>query len=322
MNFLAKRFIVSIIILVFVVNLVFFLPRLAPGNAAYILASASRVPGSEVKILEARFGLNYSVSTQYVLYLKNTFATWPPYFGVSFLYYPITVSDLFAIRIPWTLLLIGTSLPLGLVIAYSVARLTSTRRGGKLEQLALYVAISMNSTPIFWTATLVLAVFSISLGWFPIYSNVSVGTTSVWDYIVSVVWHATLPILTLATALFGESYLLLRGSVQDILKTDYVTAAKSRGLKDSTVASRYILRNSLLPFVSVMSFSLAGLIARLILVEYVFGYPGVGDLVVDAAIGRDYPVLEGSLFYLTIIILVGGLVGEYLLVRLDPRLRD
>ena len=218
------------------------------------------------------------------------------------------------------MLLILSSLALGITIAYFATRITSTRRGGRLEAAILYAAIALNSTPIFWIAMLLLSIFSVYLGWFPLFGNVDPSISSGVGYYVSVIRHAVLPILTLSGALFGESYLLLRGSVQEVLRSDYVVAAKSRGLRDKIISSRYVLRNSLLPLISVMSFSLASLISRVVLVEAVFGYPGLGDLIVDAVGGRDYPVLTGSFFFLTMIILAGGLIGDYLLTKMDPRL--
>ena len=94
-----------------------------------------------------------------------------------------------------------------------------------------------------------------------------------------------------------------------------------RGLTDRVVATGYILRNSLLPFVSILTFSMASLISRVVLVEAVFGYPGVGDLIVDAIQNRDYPVLQGSLFFVVLMVIIGGLIGDLILVRLDPKIR-
>jgi peptide/nickel transport system permease protein len=130
-----------------------------------------------------------------------------------------------------------------------------------------------------------------------------------------------MPIVALALAIFGEQYLILRGSVQEVLKSEYVLAAKTRGLRDRVVAMGYIIRNSLLPLVAVLSFSIAQLISMSVLVEAVFGFNGMGDLLVDSVIRRDYPVLQGGLFIVTLIIVAGGLVGDLVLVRLDPRLR-
>ena len=140
-------------------------------------------------------------------------------------------------------------------------------------------------------------------------------------YVESVAVHALLPAITLGLSIFGESYLLLRGSTLESLKSDYVFAAKSRGLYTRLISTKYVLKNSMLPLISVMSFSLASLVSRLVLVEAVFGYPGIGDLIIDAVRLHDYPVIEGSLFYLTVFVIIGGLIGDFVLVRLDPRLK-
>ena len=166
-----------------------------------------------------------------------------------------------------------------------------------------------------------LWVFAVSLGWFPQFGSVDIKLNFGLDYLGSVLSHAILPIIALSLSIFGESYLLLRGSSQEVLRSDYVLAAKSRGLGDRMLASVYILRNSLLPLVSIITFSLASLISRVVLVEAIFSYPGIGDLIVDAVRLHDYPVIEGSLFYLTVMVIIGGLVGDFLLLRLDPRLR-
>jgi peptide/nickel transport system permease protein len=321
LDFLRRRIVIYVVVFFVVLNLDFILPRLVPGNAAQILASGSKIPANDVILLEKRFGLNEPVYIQYYLFLKGIFATWPPFFGVSYSYYPDTVLNLFLTRVVWTLFLVITSLMLSLFLAYVVAGIGSLRRGSKFEIGALYASILMNSTPIFWIGMGLLWLFSVILGWFPLSGNVDFSPGGGLSYYGSVIWHAILPILALSTTIFGEFYLLLRGSTQQVLKDDYVLAAKSRGLRNRVISSTYILRNSLLPIVSILSFSLASLISRVVLVEAVFGYPGIGDLIVDAVGGRDYPVLEGSLLLLTVLVLVGGFLGDLLLIRLDPRLR-
>lgn len=321
MDFLRRRILISIAVFIVVLNLDFILPRLVPGNAAEILSSGSKIPGSELILLAQRFGLNQPVWIQYELYLKGIFATWPPFFGFSYVYYPESVLSLFLSRLGWTLMLVISSLVLSIILAYVVAAVSAMRRGSKFEIGALYSAILLNSTPIFWIGMGLLWIFSVMLGWFPLFGNVDFNPGTGLSYVSSVVWHAILPVIALSTSIFGESYLLLRGSTQQVLKDDYVLAAKSRGLKNRVISSTYILRNSLLPLVSILSFSLASLISRVVLVEAVFGYPGIGDLIVDSVGSRDYPVLEGSLLLLTVLVLIGGLIGDVALVRLDPRLR-
>ncbi len=169
---------------------------------------------------------------------------------------------------------------------------------------------------------ILLFAFAIYLNVLPLYGNVALtarpGTEA---YVLSILTHMILPVVVLSISLMTESFLILRGSMQDVLKSDYVLTARSRGITNWMISSGYILRNSLLPLVSVISFSAASMLSRVILIEAVFGYPGVGDLIVDGILGRDYPVIEGSLFYFTLIVIACGLVGDFLLVRLDPRLR-
>ena len=322
-SYLARRAITYVAIFVVVLNLMFFLPRLDPGTAADILASGGHLGSStEVQTLTNLFGLNQPLYVQYELYLKNIFLTWPPSFGYSYQFWPEPVTGLFFARLPATLFLIIVSLFLAFFLAYGISAIASVRRKGISDFVALYSSLFAHSTPVFWSSIIFIWIFGVSLHWFPVFGEASpTPGLSTGAYILSVLWHSALPVLAMTISTFGSIYLLIRASTQQVQKSDFVVAARPRGLKDNTLARRYILRNSLLPVIALLTFSLATLISIAVLVESVFGYAGVGDLIVDATISRDYPVLEGSLFYLTIIIIIGGLIGDLVLTRLDPRLR-
>ncbi len=321
MDFLKRRILISIIVFFIAINLDFFLPRLIPGNAAQIFASGTKLPQNAIKLLEARFGLNQPLYVQYYLFMKNIFTNWPPYFGISFNFYPIGVSDLILGRLPWTVLLLVSSFFLSFELSYVLAAISSLRRGGKFEFGSLYSAILLWSTPAFWIGMILIWTFGVSLGWLPIFGNVDFNAGSGLNYIGSVVFHAILPIVTLTAVVFGQNYFVLRGAAQETLKSDYVLAAKARGIRNSVIAFGYVLRNSLIPSVSLLGYSIASLISAVVLVEFVFGYSGLGDLVVDAIINRDYPLLEGSFFYITTVVIIGGLIGDFIILKLDPRLR-
>jgi peptide/nickel transport system permease protein len=321
LDFLRKRIIISVLVFIVAINLDFVLPRLIPGNAAEIFASGSKLPAQEVILLEQRFGLNQPVYVQYYLFLKGIFLNWPPFFGVSYTYYPVTVSDLIIQRLPWSILLVVSSLLLSFQISYILAATSSLRRGGKFEFGSLYGSIVFWSTPAFWIGMILIWIFSVYLGWLPVFGTFGFNAGSGLDFARSVILHAILPIVTLTAVVFGQNYFILRAAAQDALKSDYVLTAKSRGIKESTIAFGYVMRNSLLPSVSLLGYALASLISAVVLVEAVFGYTGVGDLIVDAILNRDYPVLEGTFFYMTVIVIAGGLLGDFVLTRLDPRLR-
>jgi peptide/nickel transport system permease protein len=321
MNFIRRRILTTIVAFIAAVNLDFILPRLVPGNVADIFAAGYKLPAQAVILIEQRFGLNQPLYVQYYLFLKGIFLTWPPFFGFSYEFYPEQVSYLILVRLGWTILLVVSAFVLSLVISYAMTAISSLRRGGKFEFSSVYGSIVFISTPPFWVAMILIWIFAVTLRWLPTFGVIGFNPGTGLSYYWSVVIHAVLPVITLTTVIFGQNYLVLRGASQEVLKSDYVSAAKARGLKGRVIASEYIVRNSLLPLVSLLGYSISSLISAVVLIEVVFGYTGVGDLIVDAIINRDYPVMEGCFFYLTLVVVVGALVGDLLLLRLDPRLR-
>jgi peptide/nickel transport system permease protein len=319
MRYMFRRLLTYLVLFVVVINLDFILPRLAPGNAADVLASNAVFPQLRIQEAIVRYGLDKPIWVQYVDFIKGLFS-WPPYFGQSFQFYPADASSIFFQRLPWSMILILSSIVIGFLAAYVLVGFNSLHRGSKREMSTVIGSIAVHSTPVFWVGIILLWLFAVYLHWFPIYGTVGVNLSG-WAFVGSVIWHAVLPIVTLSISIFGEFYFLLRGSVQQALKDEYVVLAKSRGISSRAIMFRYVLRNSLLPIVALLSFSVASLISRDALVEAVFGYPGLGDLMVDGIISRDYPVLQAALTYSTLIVIAGGLIGDFILLRLDPRLR-
>jgi peptide/nickel transport system permease protein len=305
-----------------VLNLDFFLPRLIPGNAADVLAAGySGVSTQVVQSITARLGLNQPLPVQYWLYLRGVFSSWPPYFGTSYAFYPNSASVLIAVRFPSTLVLIGASFALATLISFVMGVLSSSRRGGKLEHTSMYTSIVLWATPPFWFGLLMIWIFGVILGWFPVFGISNFTSTSFFDYALGVLQHLVLPVVTMTAATLGFQFLILRGAYQEVLKSDYITAAKARGLKDRLVSTRYVLRNSMLPLISLLGYTISFMISTAVFVEYVFGYNGVGDLLVDGILQRDYPILEAGFFYISLLVIIFSIVGDILLVKLDPRLR-
>jgi peptide/nickel transport system permease protein len=320
MGFIRRRIIGTVVTFFVVINLDFILPRLAPGNAAQVLASRSRLPAEALKIISARLGLDQPISVQYLLYLKGIFS-WPPYFGVSYIFPSQEVSALIDDRLLWTLLLVGASFFLSFFIGYMIAAASSLRRGGKFEISSTIGSILLWAVPGFWLGMILIWIFGVDLRLLPVSGNINFDFTSFWGFVSSVTIHAILPVVTLSLVLFGQTYFLLRGASQTTLRSDFVIAAEARGLRDRTIAFGYIMRNSLLPMTALLGYSVSSLLSTVVLVEAVFNYPGLGDLIVDAVSGRDYPVLEGSFFYVTVLVLIGALIGDFLALRIDPRVR-
>ena len=305
-----------------IINLVFFMGRLAPGNPAQIIAQSLPVhTPNEIQTISERLGLNVPLYVQYTRYLEGIFTQFPPNLGISYDHFPQGVTYLFEQRIGWSLILLLSSLFLSVLLAYGIAMVSSMRRGGKFDAGSLYGAVAMHAMPAYWVGMVLIWIFAVWLIAAPMFGSYAFVYKNALQFAGSVAAHAILPIVTMTIAIFGTNYILLRGTVQEVLQSDYVIAAKTRGLRPSFIARRYILRNSFLPLVSVLSYSLAVLVRILTFVESVFAYPRIGDLIVDGVDGRDYPVIAGGLFWLTIKVIVGGIIGDLILVRLDPRLK-
>jgi peptide/nickel transport system permease protein len=298
------------------------LPRLVPGSAANVLAAGyGGVPEQVVASINARLGLGQPLPVQYVDYIRGIFTNWPPYFGVSYAFYPYTVSYLIWIRFPFTLLLIAASFVFASLLSFALAVLSALKRGSRFEFGSMYSSIIFWATPPFWLGLLLVWIFGVDLHWLPVFGTGAFNAGTGTSYIASTVVHLILPVITMTAATFGFQFLVLRGASQQILESDYVIAARARGLRNSLVAMGYIVRNSMLPLTSLLGYTVSFMVSTSVFVEFVFGYNGVGDLLVDGIINRDYPILEGGLFYITLIVILLTLFGDFLLLRLDPRLR-
>ncbi|MHB8566166.1 MAG: ABC transporter permease [Nitrososphaerales archaeon] len=320
MDFITRRIITSLVVFFAAINLDFFLPRFIPGNAADVFASKP-MGGAEYNLVVQRLGLNLPPILQYFHFLEGIFTNWPPFFGFSYQYFPATVSGLIFSRIGWTILLLVVSLILAIGISFTVGALSSMKRGGKLEFSALYVSVLAWSTPAFFLGLSLIWIFGVTFKVLPQFGQGGYLVTGTLPYIESVIQHAILPVATMTSVIYGQSFLILRGATIQVLGSDYITSARARGLRERTIAFKYVIRNSLLPLVSLSGYAVAYVISILVAVEFVFGYQGIGDLMVDGIISRDYPVIEGCFFYITLIVIILAFIGDLMLLKLDPTLK-
>ncbi|MDG6991205.1 MAG: ABC transporter permease [Nitrososphaerota archaeon] len=322
MRFIFRQIIKSVVAFFVVINLIFFLPRLIPGNAADVLAAGySGVPQQVVKSIIERLGLGKPLWVQYSIYMQGIFTQWPPYFGISSTFFPYTANYLVWIRLPFTLALMAAAFVLSTIVSYVLAMFSAVRRGGKFEFGSMYLSIIFWALPPFWMGILLIWLFGVILHWLPVGGTSAFTSTSALAYYESVGIHLILPVVTLAAATFGFQYLVLRGTYQEVLKSDFVLAAKARGLRDRLISTGYVMRNSMLPLISLLGYTVSFMLSTAVFVEFVFGYNGIGDLLVDGILQRDYSILEAGFFYVAVLVIIFSVVGDVLLVRLDPRLR-
>ena len=327
MTYLQRKMVLFVITLWAAITLNFALPRLMPGSpvdAALAKLASSGVPvtNAEVHAIQVQLGVpNTSLFSQYFSYLKNI-ATLN--FGTSYSFPTQTVAATIERALPWTLLLVGTSTIVAFVIGTLLGVYAGWRRGRSADAVVTLGSTLFAAFPPFWLGLLLLYVLAFNLNMFPLKGGYNPGVTPNFSlaFFGDASWHSVLPALTLViTALSGWVF-GMRNNMINTLGEDYVTFAEANGLRTRTVALLYAARNALLPNVTAFGLSLGAIIGGSVLVEGIFSYPGLGNLLYVAVINHDFPLMQALFLVITVSMLVAIFVVDLLYVRLDPRIRQ
>lgn len=308
------------LVLAVAVALNFALPRLAPGNPIdYLLPSeqAGALTPEQRKQVLSQFGLDQPVSVQFREYVAGL-ASGDLLYSVR---YGRPVRDLLAERVGWTFLLVGGAVLLSTVLGTLLGFRSAWKRGTSGDVRTLSAVMLIDSMPPFFVGMLLILVFSVYLGLFPIISALPSADTSSISLVFEAGRRLVLPLATLALAGLGPVYLVARSALVSESQEDYVLMARAKGLTGRRVR-RHAERNALLPVSTVMLTSLGTLVGGAAVVETVFSYPGLGRLIYESVLARDYPVLQGAFLLLTIGVLLANLANDLLYPLLDPRVRS
>lgn len=297
----------------------FALPRLAPGDAVDYLfppeQTGALTPEQREQVL-AEFGLDASVPTQFVRYLQGL-ARGDLLVSVR---YGRPVVDLLAERIGWTLLLVGSAVVLASLIGTVLGFRSAWRRGSAGDSGVLTGVMFLDALPSFFVGLLLLLVFSVELGWLPTFgAQPSVGVTGL-PLVVEVARRLVLPLATLVLTSVGPVYLVARSALLSELREDYVLMAEAKGLPPRAVR-RHAQRNALLPVSTVVLIGFGTLAGGAVVVETVFSYPGLGRLIYESVLARDYPVMQGAFLLLAVGVIAANFLSDLLYPVLDPRVR-
>ncbi|RWR25020.1 ABC transporter permease [Agrococcus lahaulensis] len=308
------------IVLAVAISLNFVLPRLMPGSPLALLAGVepSELTPEEREELISEAGLDQPMIVQYFRYWGNVLTF---NFGTSFRMNE-AIGDLILERLPWTLLITMTALLLSSLIGIALGVLAAWRRGRASDVVSLNTMIALDSTPSFWLGMLFVALFSVTLGWLPSYGAVTPGAQlAPWDAFVDIAAHAALPILTLTILSIPGIFLTMRYSTLSVMGEDFIRTAQAKGLTNTQVLSRHVVRNAIVPVSTVIALRLGFAFGGSVVIETVFSYPGLGRLVFEAVSSRDYPVMQATFLVFTIAVLVANILADLLYPRLDPRTR-
>ncbi len=302
-----------------VVVVVFALPRAMPGDPIDALAGTGGVGATDPRVhaqLESYYGLNRSLTAQFWGYLGDLRRG---DLGISISQH-VPVAHLIVGRLPWTLLLMGTSLAFSTLFSFFAGVAAGWRRGSGRDRALIGATTGLSAIPGYATASLILIAFAVAWPLFPL----SGAQTPFAHYgspvaaVADVARHLALPAVALTLSLLGSNFLLVRNSVVSALGQDYLVLARAKGLPERLLKHRHAGRNALLPFVTVVGLQVGFAVGGAIFVESVFAYPGIGSLILQAIQSRDYPVLDASLLVLAVVVLTMNLAVDLLYRRLDP----
>lgn len=303
MSYLLRRLIALPLVLWAAVSLVFFSIHLIPGDPVDMVLGETARPADR-EALRARWGLDRSVPEQYARYLTGLVRG---QLGESYSFRR-PVSDLIAERYPATLLLAGSAMAVALLLAIPLGALAALRRNRPIDRASMLVALLGVSVPNFWLGILLMLVFSLWLDWLPV---------SGFDGPASVV----LPAVTLGASLAGILTRMTRSSLLDELGHDYVRTARAKGLGTRATLFKHALRNALIPVVTLVGLQFGALLAGAIITEKVFGWPGIGALLISGVQARDYPVVQGCIAVIVTSYVLVNLVTDLLYSAIHPRVR-
>jgi peptide/nickel transport system permease protein len=323
MAFLLRRLVFYLAAFIAAATINFFLPRLMPGDPVQIMfaGAGSNLSMENLNALKLTFGfIDAPMGEQYLAYLQSVFTG---DLGRSVKYFPLPVTELLGRALIWTVGLVGAATLVSFTLGTFLGVMAAWRRGTLFDTIVSLAAIFSSSVPAVVVSLITLFIFGYSLGWFPsgYAADPMLDPAWSWDYMSSVLYHGTLPMLTLVLVLTGGFAVTMRNNMINLLGEDYITMGRAKGLSDGGVMIWYAARNALLPTVSALAISLGAVLGGSLVTEVVFNYPGMGNTLYQAILARDYPVIQGELLIMTAAMLVANFLVDLSYVLLDPRLK-
>jgi len=320
-HYLAKRLLTMIPLLLGITLISFVVIHLAPGKPTDLATDLNPAVTEEVKArMEKLYGLDQPLPVQYWNWLKRLARL---DFGLSFASDSRPVLDKIAERLPVTILINVLSLSLILVIALPLGIASASRPHSAFDQATTVFVFVGFATPTFWLALLLMILFGVQLGWLPIsglrsldYAHLSM-MGKVWD----LARHLILPVFVSAFGGLASMSRYTRSNMLEVIRQDYITTARAKGLDERTVIFKHALRNALLPVITLLGLSVPGLIGGGVIFETIFAIPGMGQLFYQSVMMRDYPTIMGILVIGAVLTLLGNLLADVSYSLADPRIR-
>jgi len=310
-KYLIRRFLGAFLVILGVATLVFFLLRAVPGDP--LGAMLADVDPAAAEVLRHKLGLDRPVYIQYLFWLGNIVQG---DFGNSLYGSNVSVSRIIVEALPRTLSLAALSVIVALVIALPAGIISALRKNSIWDYSFTLIAFLGLSMPGFWLGILLIIVFAVNLQWLPAigYKPMSEG---LWPWLR----HLILPALATGTAFSAIIARMTRSAMLEVLSSDYIKVAHAKGLREMVVISRHALRNALIPVITVMGIAFALLMSGTVIIENVFAIKGLGRVLIQGILNRDYPVVQGAILLVSTIFVLTNLLVDVLYTLIDPRIR-
>jgi peptide/nickel transport system permease protein len=314
-HYLVRRLLIAIPSLLGISVVLFTVLALAPGDPFGELATNPNVPPEVAASLRAKFGLDDPVPVRYLHWLVAMFhGDW----GFSFVS-RMNVDTLILQRLPTTLFVIGTSQVLALMVAIPVGVYAATRPYSLFDQIATTLAFVGFSLPTFFTGLLLILVFSIYLDWLPFVFRADISVTG-WQWVWEQIKQSIMPIAVLGLFQAASLTRYVRSAVLDVIRLDFVTTARAKGLAESKVVIKHVVRNAMIPVVTLVALQLPAIFGGAIITEQIFRIPGIGSLLISSMLANDTPVVMAVTFVFACLVVIFNLIADVLYGWLDPRI--
>jgi peptide/nickel transport system permease protein len=317
LRFVIRKLIRYILILFVIITINFIIPHLMPGDPVMNMIGPDVLDLNDIDLdrIYTRYGLDKSLPEQYTIYLRDIIR-----FDLKkSIVKNQEVSILLRNHLRWTLMLVLPATVLAGSLALFLGTLAGYRAGSRLERILTVMMLIVYAAPTFLFGLVALFVFAFKIELFPL-GHLTSGFLEGFEYFIDLLYHLTLPVLVLGIAGSAYKYIIVKSSLQQLKNEYFIFVMKSRGLGRKRIMFRHLLRNVLPQFISVMAISFGFMVGGSLLVEIVFSLGGMGSLIHEAVLTRDYPVLQGSFLVLTLCVLFGNFVADILYGVADPRI--
>jgi peptide/nickel transport system permease protein len=314
-TYIIRRLFHAVIVILVVSALVFFLMRLLPGDPILMyvtMGDLQDITQEEIDLIRHKFGMDKPLVVQYFDWLRNAVQG---DFGQSILHQYDVLEEILN-RLPITLFIGLWAFAIGCIVGPLLGVLSAVRRGKWVDTLVTVVANIGISAPSFWIGIILIYVFALYLGWLPVY-----GYTSPLEDLGRNLQQIIMPVLVLATFPIASAARQTRSSVIEVLRQDYVRTAWAKGLSERVIIIRHVLKNALMPVVTLQGMLLRTIIGGSVIIETVFVIPGMGKLAVDGMLAQDYPIVQGVVMVVALTVVIINLIVDILYGWLDPRIQ-